>query len=157
MAPPSSFSGLSLLVALLILPFLRTRCVAAAVPRRSSSVPAPFLALLDVDAFAGLRGACACTWPPKDPKSTKSDCAPRNALCGYCQNAVYQVSVGAGAGGGCSTATDSGMEACQKVAKEADGKKTAIAKHYKDLAEQFGGSGGWSTLFCLTMGCCKTP
>ncbi len=147
-------------LSLSLLLLLLWRGGAAAAPRRRSSsakVPAPFLALLDVDAFAGLRGACTCTWPPKDPKSTKSDCAPRNALCGYCQNAVYQVSVGGGAGAGCSTATDAGMEACQKVAKEADGKKTAIAKHYQDLAEQFGGSGGWSTLFCLTMGCCKTP
>lgn len=107
--------------------------------------------------FAGIRGACTSNtkWPAKDPKSDKTDQVPMQAMCGYCQNAVYSVAMGGGAGTGCTTATDNGIEACEKLAKEVDGKASAIKKFYEEKIEELGPGGGWSMEFCLDMSCCK--
>jgi hypothetical protein len=113
--------------------------------------------LLETEMYAGIRGACTSNtkWPPKDPKSDKTDQVPMQAMCGYCQNAVYSVAMGGGAGTGCTTATDNGMEACEKLAKEVDGKASAIKKFYEEKIEELGPGGGWSMEFCLDMSCCK--
>jgi hypothetical protein len=145
----------SLPVLLLLLLLLLLPPAASAAPLRPRRSPS---SLLDLGALAGefaaLRGACACKWPPKDPKKGNDKCGPQPALCGYCQQAVFQVTQGGGAGSGCSTATDAGMEACEKVAKEVDGKKTKIEKFYAERLQDFGPGGGWSLEFCLTMKCC---
>jgi hypothetical protein len=77
-----------------------------------------------------------------------------SAMCGYCQNAVYSVAMGGGAGTGCSTATDNGMEACEILTKEIDKKSSDIQKFYEERVEELGNGGGWSLEFCLTLKCC---
>jgi len=64
--------------------------------------------------------------------------------------------MGGGAGAGCSTASDNGMEACEILIKEIDRKTSAIQKFYKERVEELGDGGGWSLEFCLTLKCCIT-
>ena len=120
----------------------------------SSSSSAFALSLLDLEEFAGLQGACSCKWPPKNPAKGNGKCAPQPALCGYCQQAVFSVTQGGGAGSGCSTATDAGMEACEKIAEMVDKKQSKIQKFYEERLQSFGPGGGWSLEFCLTLKCC---
>ena len=133
-------------IATLFVFHLRTAQSALPRARVRSTDPISSLALIETDMFVGIKGVCTSNtkWPPKDPKSDKTDQVPMQAMCGYCQNAVYSIAMDGGAGTGCTTATDNGMEACLLLAKEIDAKSTDIKKFYAGRVEEMGQGGGWS-------------